>query len=194
MAYPGFIQIRCERLEARAPMLSQTTSKPWRCQRMTPSRLRGIELWLSRVYGKAIQPTRDDTPRLRADGRTPRDEPRRKACLASVASHSTSRVGAPPETWGKAWVVCPETAESRRFRHDHQPARLGQQEDRSPLGRRRRLGLLLQTSALSRLAGLRSVDHVWMAPLRGCDGRFSSRDPKQRPEVAPGQRDCGACR
>lgn len=29
--------------------------------------LRGIELWLSRVHGRAVQPTRDETPEVPAD-------------------------------------------------------------------------------------------------------------------------------
>jgi hypothetical protein len=60
-AQKGLKALLGERLEEKADAITE------RLQSLALSRddataLRGIELWLSRVRGRAVQPTRDDTP------------------------------------------------------------------------------------------------------------------------------------
>ena len=74
------------RLEARAADLTA------RLERLALSSddaiaLRGIELWLSRVHGRAVQPTRDETPEVPADVEALRalSPEERRALLRSIA-------------------------------------------------------------------------------------------------------------
>lgn len=65
-ARKGLKALMGERLEERADALTARLE----ALALSPddaTALRGIELWLSRVHGRAVQPTRDETPDVPAD-------------------------------------------------------------------------------------------------------------------------------